>query len=330
MRNAWIKLLFNIGLVVLFFGLGACSDEPQIDLNEIGIDTELKRFDQAFFESDTANFEQALKDLERDYLPFFSSKAEFVFWENQRRDPLQLELYSKVKSVFGDMSAYEQALNDVVKRYYYYFGEQDSLKVYSYISRLDFNFPIVLSPPYLFVATDMYLGEPGKEFYASLPQYLQFERQEHFLLRDIAYALALNQVKSPEDPASLLEQMIYHGKVLYTAKRLYPAMDEAQLLKYPESKLRFSEEHEKEMWVYFIENELLFKSSQELSRRFLDVAPFSKFRTDIDQETPGRIGRWFGYKIVKAYAEEAPIENWQELLAEDDARKILKLSGYKP
>ncbi|MGB0979177.1 MAG: gliding motility protein, GldB, partial [Croceimicrobium sp.] len=101
-------------------------------------------------------------------------------------------------------------------------------------------------------------------------------------------------------------------------------------LVYPPDKYRFSQEHEKDMWVYFIENQLLFKTDQDLQRRFIEVAPFSKFRTKTDPETPGRIGRWFGYRIIDAYLEEYPNLDLKALINEKDARKILKLSAYKP
>ncbi len=331
MRHLRRKLLFNSFIVSIVFVLaGACNPEHDIDLDQIPIETKLQRFDLAFFETDTTDFESELQKLQAQYPPFFSSKSELIFWENQRRDPLQLELFEKVQAVFGDMAAYELELSNILKRYYYYFGIEDSIKAYSYISRLDFNFPVVFAPPYLFLATDLYLGEPGQKFYAPLPQYLQFERQPSFLLRDAAYALAESKVPKPAEPQSFLDAMLYHGKLLWLTERLIPSIIEAGLLKYPQAKFDFSLAHEKEMWVYFIENELLFKSDQETQRRFLEVAPFSKFRTQIDQETPGRIGQWFGYKVFSEYAASADDISLNALLREMDSRKVLKLSGYKP
>lgn len=331
MRHLQGKLLFNSFLLInVLFVFAACSREADVDIDQIPIDTELKRFDLAFFETDTQNFEAELEGLKEDFSPFFSSKSELIFWENQRRDPLQLELYQKVKELFGDIEPYEQELSNILKRFYYYFGLKDTVKAYTYISRLDFNFPVVFSPPFLFLATDLYLGETAQKFYEPLPQYLQFERQASFLLRDAAYAVAESVVPKPADPPSLLDGMIYHGKVLWLCQRLYPSMEESTLLKFPSAKYDFSVAHEKDMWVYFIENELLFKANQELHRRFLEVAPFSKFRTQIDPETPGRIGQWYGYKIFSSYAEELSGSDMKILLQEMDSRKVLKLSGYKP
>lgn len=331
MRHLKGRLFFNsLLLIIVLFVFNACKGEVDLDLDQIPIESKLQRFDLAFFESDTNQFEAELERLREQYPPFFSSKSEAIFWQNQRRDPLQLELHEQVQKVFGNMEPYEAELSNILKRYYYYFGVRDTVEAYAYISRLDFNFPVVFSPPYLFLATDLYLGESAQKYYEVLPQYLQFERQASFLLRDAAYAIAERMVPKPQDPIKLLDGMIYHGKVLWLTKKLYPALEEATLMKYPRPKFDFSVEHEKEMWVYFIENELLFKADQELQRRFLEVAPFSKFRTQIDQETPGKIGHWFGYKIFSAYAEEAEALDLKTLLQEMDGRKVLKLSGYKP
>lgn len=330
MRHPNRKLLFNIFITIVVLNMAACQNEEKVPLDEIPLETSIERFDRAFFEADTNRLEAEIARLEQEYPPFFSAETELIFWRNQRRDPLQNELYELSEEVFGEMLPYQKALDHIIKRYYYYFGVKDTLAAYAYISRLDFNFPTIFAPPYLFMASDLYLGKAGEKYYQALPQYLQYERQPQFLLRDVAYALAQYQVPPVQDPASFLENMIYHGKILWLAKSLYPQLDEATLLKYPPKKLKFAEAHEKEMWVYFIENELLFKSDQNVERRFLEVAPFSKFRTKIDQETPGRIGRWFGYKIFSAYAQEAKDQDMLQLLQERDARKVLKLSGYKP
>ncbi len=320
-------LLYTILFTVV---MGACEPEFEVDLDQIPIETELKRFDQAFYTIDSINFEQSLIQLQRDFPPFFTAKSEPIFWFNQRWDPQNLELHKQVKVEFGEMETLETELSDLLKRYYYYFGTQDTIQAFTYISRLDYNFPIVFSPPYLFVGLDLYLGERGEEFYQVLPQYLQYHRQKAFLIRDVAYGIAQSKVPPLKEPVSLLDAMIYHGKILKIAERLMEKVPESTLMVFPEQKFEFCLNNEKDMWIYFIENQLLFKTDQDLQRRFIDVAPFSKFRTQIDAETPGRVGRWFGYRIVDTYLQDNPDLEIEDLLRETDSRKILKLSGYKP
>lgn len=310
--------------------LVSCDENESVDLNQIPLDTKLQRFETAFFRADSNDFEQMIKDLEQDFPPFFASETEAIFWKNQRRDPLQIELFGKITTQFGDLEKFEKNLSEVVKRYYYYFGAEDTLQVYSYISRLDFDYPIVYAKPYLFVGLDLYLGEAGKSFYQTLPEYLQYPRQSAFMLRDIAFSLAREEVPVPEEPVSLLDAMVYYGKVLKITEMLLGEVEQSTLLVFPPVKYDFCLAHEKQMWVYFIENEMLFKSDLDLQRRFIELGPFSKFRTQTDPQTPGRIGWWYGYKIVDAFLQQNDEVDIETLIRENDARKILKLSSYKP
>ena len=58
-------------------------------------------------------------------------------------------------------------------------------------------------------------------------------------------------------------------------------------------------------------------------------APFSKFYLEIDNESPGRVGAWIGWQIVRSYAENHPDVKLQDLLALD-AKTLFEQSKYKP
>ena len=327
MKRNFKFLLYTI----LFIGLVlSCNSAQEVDLDEVPIETELRRFDQAFYQWDTADMEDGLSLLQKEFPPFFSAKTEPIFWRNQRVDAQNVQLYNLADKVFGSKGSGLSELNNIVKRYYYYFGLIDTLQVYTYISGLDFNYPVVFSSPYIFIGLDLYLGKPAEKFYQSLPQYLQYSRQAAFLSRDVAYALSKEKVPPPQEPVSLLDAMVYYGKVLKLTEMLVGQISESDLMVYPREKHEFTRVHEKDMWVYFIENKLLFKSDQDLQRRFIEVAPFSKFRTELDAQTPGRVGHWFGYRIINSYLEAYPEANLDAWLRETDSRKLLKLSGYKP
>jgi hypothetical protein len=47
------------------------------------------------------------------------------------------------------------------------------------------------------------------------------------------------------------------------------------------------------------------------------------------KESPGNLGQWIGYRIVKSYMEKQP-DNLMALMNENDYKKILHDSGYKP
>ena len=57
-------------------------------------------------------------------------------------------------------------------------------------------------------------------------------------------------------------------------------------------------------------------------------APFSKFYLEIDNDSPGRIGQWIGWQIVKSYKDEFPDSKLQEILSMP-SQDLFNKSKYK-
>lgn len=320
----------------LFSSLAYClaSCDPglkEANIKDIAIETHFHRFDSAFFTLDTLDFLKNLNFLKSEYSPFFSSGGTLDFWKYQRNDPLQISLSNQVEIAFSPFRSYNDQLNQAMKHFYYYFPDQKPIQFYSYISNLDFNLPILFadSSNFCFAGTDLYLGAKSK-YYNSIPSYLAFHRQPKFLIRDCLEAIVQTKLKSANESLPLLNQMIYHGKILYSLQRFQPDLEEMLIIKYASEKMDFCHKNEKSIWAYFVENELLFSTKSDNYRKFIQVAPFSKFGMKFDSQSPGRIGQWIGLQIVKSYMLKNKNITLQELLKERDARKILKLSGYKP
>ena len=123
--------------------------------------------------------------------------------------------------------------------------------------------------------------------------------------------------------------MVYEGKKLYLEHLLLPKRPLSDLLRYNTKKYDWAEANESEIWRYFIEKELLYQTDKKLLTRFIYPAPFSKFYLELDNESPGQIGRYIGLKIVEAYAEKHKDEPVAKLLAMKPD-ELFKLSQYKP
>jgi len=50
----------------------------------------------------------------------------------------------------------------------------------------------------------------------------------------------------------------------------------------------------------------------------------------LTEESPGEVGNWMGWQIVKSYMNRHPETTLQELVALDDMQEILSKSRYKP
>jgi uncharacterized protein YjaZ len=58
------------------------------------------------------------------------------------------------------------------------------------------------------------------------------------------------------------------------------------------------------------------------------MAPFSKFYLEIDNESPGRVGQWIGWQIVRSFMENNKV-SMQEMI-KMDAKELFEKSKYKP
>lgn len=107
-----------------------------------------------------------------------------------------------------------------------------------------------------------------------------------------------------------------------------PLAPDSVKIGYREDQLEWARANEGQIWRYFIERELLYSTDGELGPRFLDPAPFSKFRLQLDNESPGRIGRYMGWQVVRSFMEQNP-EGLEEMLALP-GEALFRKSNYKP
>ncbi len=326
MQQILFKKLRFILITLLVVG---CNLSSFPDTTNVKVNTKFKRFDEAFFTTDTSEikFYKQLDALKKNYPHFFMSNETDRFFYLQRNSELPQKLYAEVKGKLGEMDLLNENLNTAFKFYYYYYGTEKTITPYTYISNLDFDYPIILADTVIFVASDMYLGATNP-FYQSIPNYQASYRQPAFMVRDIMEALALSHIKKSEKER-LLDDMVFNGKLMYFVAQMMPDAPVEIITKYSDKHLKFAATNEKSIWSYFIENNLLFDTSMETKRRFIALAPFSKFYTKLDNESPGMIGKWVGYQIVKGYMENSEA-TLHELMQETDADKILRKSNYKP
>jgi uncharacterized protein YjaZ len=127
---------------------------------------------------------------------------------------------------------------------------------------------------------------------------------------------------------NLLSQMIYEGKKLYLKDLLLPEISDAEKIGYTPEQIIWCQENESYMWRHFMQEQLLYSTDSKLTSRFINTAPFSKFYLEIDNESPGRVGTWVGWQIVRSYMNNNDV-NLQQLLQMDPI-EIFQNSKYKP
>lgn len=319
---------YGVLFVFLIIGLFAGCSEKQRSGQWQEPDHQVHRFDRFLFACDAAVVSQNLRDSAALYFPFVEN-GDSAFWFKQRSDSLLNALHKDLTSKEEAIRSALGSCRKVLGHSAYHFPGQTPTRSFTYISPLDFDYPLFLSDSLVFIALDQYLG-PNSPFYASQPSYLLRGRSMEFMALDLAEALAQRALSSaPSEGTDLLSAMLNEGKVLYLTHLLSPEREPHELLRYTKEEWAFCTANEASIWAYLIEQGALFSSNADWKRRLLLPAPFSKFRLPIDTQTPGRIGRWIGWQIVEKRMQQGDLDV-NELIRYGNAKDLLRTSKYKP
>lgn len=316
----WVKPIFMLLSVLgLFF---SCNNSDKIaeEIAKIPVDLKISRFDREFATSG------------KEGLPVLRNKYPYLFpapdsvWIAKMEDSLQIELFQEVGNAFRSFKDEENDLVQLFKHVKYYFPEYKVPKIITVTNDVDYNNRIIMTDSILFVSLDNYLGAEHK-YYGGFQRYIAQTLDRNYLVSDVASAFAKQVVPRPRD-RSFLARMVYFGKELYVKDKLLPTLEERKRIGYSQEDLDWAYANEEPMWRNFIENEYLYSTDNKLNQRFLDPAPFSKFGLELDNESPGRLGRFVGWQIVRSFMENNKV-NLKQLMTMP-AEEIFKKSNYKP
>ncbi len=310
-------------LFIFFIAFTACEKKTATEkaIENIPVKLEVDRFDKKFFESKPEN----LQDLKNQY-PFFFPGNDDNMWRERITDPQWRELYTEVEKKYDNFDKEASDIEELVKHIKHYFPNLNSNpKIITIIGDMDSDMKAIYTDSLLIVSLELYLGKEHK-FY-EYPAYIKKNFEATQITSDLAQDFAERHIAPPRDK-TLLSQMIYNGKILYLKDLLIPSNSDAQKIGYTPEEIFWAEENENYMWRYFIDNKLLFDTSSKLANRFINPAPFSKFYLEIDNESPGSIGRWIGWQIVRSYAKNNEVS--LEALLQTDSKELFDKSKYKP
>ena len=160
-----------------------------------------------------------------------------------------------------------------------------------------------------------------------ISQYIKENNTQQHLIVDVAEAIIERQIPNSKD-RSFVGKMIYEGKKMYLLDMYLPSVKDKEKIGYEDDKFNWVLSNEEQIWLYFIEKKLLFSTDTKLNKRFLETAPFSKFYMEHDNLSPGSVGVWVGWQIVRSYMKHNDV-SLQELLKINDL-DLFNKSKYKP
>jgi gliding motility-associated lipoprotein GldB len=313
-----------IVLFTLVFVIASCEKKSKVEkaVEEIPVEVKVERFDKAFFESKPED----LANLKAEYPFFFPEGNDDNVWIEKMQNKDWRALYGEVQKKYGDFSKQTSEIEELFKHIKYYFPTVITPTIYTVIGEMDYTNKAIYANDKLIIALELYLGKEH-EFY-TFPEYLEQNFEERQMMPDVVSSFAMRTIPVPTEK-SLLSEMIYYGKELYLKDILLPTYTDAERIGYSPEQIEWSQENESYIWRFFIEENLLYSSDSKLGNRFINLAPFSKFYLEIDNESPGRIGQWIGWQIVRSYMENNPKTAIIDLF-KMDANEIFEKSRYKP
>lgn len=311
-------------LILFLWGFQSCKEAPEklVDTSHIEVSVNVDRFEQKFYAAD----EGSLPKLKKEYPYLFPIQTPDSVWLHKIKDPDERYLVAKVDSVYPDFESEKEEIEQLFKNITYYYPNFEAPKIVSLITKVDYESKVIYADSLLLFSIDMYLGA-GDDVYQDFPAYLSQNFKKERLTVDFAEAIATGVFRK-QNKRQFIDIIVQEGKLLYLLELWNSWKEEHLIIGYTEQEMSWAHENEIEIWKYFIENKLLYQNDPDLRSRFVSNAPFSKFYMDIDKESPGKIGAWVGWQIVRSYMQNNNVP-LHELLKKNEA-EIFENSKYKP
>jgi len=325
-------------LTALLIIISSCSDN-KLNVNiEEHINTNVLRFDRDLMQIDTARITQGIDKLSLKYPFFFPAYAYGVlgigtremsdFESNLKRfvsNKITIDVSKEIQKKYNDVSDIKSEIDEALSYYHYYFP--DELIPNLIFIQSGFNQRVVVDSSFVGIALDMCLGADN-DFYTqlALPKYLKQNLTRELIVVDVMKAMTWS-VFTFEGENNIASNMIYEGKIQYFLDAVLPNISDARKMAYSEAQIRWVVANEDKVWDAIIQEEMLYRSEQMEIKNMMSNAPFTQ---PFGNKSPGRIGVWLGWQIVKSYMEEHPEISVQELMLNKDYVDILNESNYTP
>lgn len=338
--NVKLKQIYLIFLFALAFI--SCKQSNRPDVSNINLEVKIERFDKELFSLKAKDPVQTNNFLLNKYGFFYDDYIHKMIgspeYSNEEvlatlfKDQAYTDLTKEVDSVYPNLKAQEEALTETFKYIKYYYPRAKLPRLISFVSGFAYQMPV--GDNYLGIGLDMFLGKDSKFYKAivqSVPLYLSRRFTPEYIVPRVAETYAHEELfREPDENRTLLSKMVFQGKILYFLDQVLPEnIADSTKIGYSSAQLEWAKNFEGDIWAYFLENNYLFETDYQKIQVFLSEGPFTPGLGE-DRNSAPKLGVWAGWQIVRKYMEENPKVTLQQLMADNDAQKILNQSRYKP
>ncbi len=342
------KIIFILAMVVC---IAACKDNKNIpSTSHINIETTVERFDNDFFGIDTVSLEAGLQQLQQKYPALLGPYLQNIVGIEEPEGlktfyRLYKPIYDSSQKIYKNFSNIHSSIVDALKLAKYYFPEYEvPQKIYPIIgpmnSREDLArmgngeyTPNFIGPGFMGISLQFYLGKNFSlyqdEFFVNnvVPQFRSVRFAKEYIPADVMKLVVDDIFPDNSKTKPLIEQMIERGKHWWLLDKFLPTQHDSLKTGYSGLQLAWCQQNEGLIWSYIVKNENLYSNDPFTIQTYLGEAPFTQ---GFSQElSPGNLGSWIGWQIVKKYAEKKK-EISPTALMQANAKEILEEAKYKP
>jgi hypothetical protein len=333
-------------ITVLAILLISCKqDRLDVDVSAITVpQVKILHYEKDFFAIDTGRIAVSLASLRKRYGDFSDGFINNIICR-QALDSFNRDLAIRDFLLDKDMrdvneecqklfpvehfTQMENEITDAYKHFRYYFPKR-KLPNAVYTDMAGFSNNILNISGSYGISLEFYLGQENI-FYDALqdlwPAYRRRVSTKEYMTSNFIKAWMMNEFPYTPEPNTLINKMVYEGKILYLEKALLRNTPDSIIIGCSQKKLDWSEANEAKMWATLIEQKKLYSGNEEDLNHYTEDGAYTP---GFPRESPGKAGNWIGLRIVETFMDKNPTVTLEQLMQIKDGQAILIRSKYKP
>ena len=334
-----ITTLFFL-IVILVVG---CTNNEGPDVSKIKVDIPIERFDKSFFSLDTNNIAAGLNALMKRYPDFYTDFMRQILGvsgsdtNKVTHDISKIfirgysSVYQSLAQQYSDVNWLQKDIQKAFQYVKYYFPDYKTSKIILFMGPLD-------APGVALTGSGIAVGLHqfgGKDFppYQSMeaqqlfPAYISRRFEPQYIVVNCMKAVIEDIYPDRSGVKGLVEQMIEKGKQWWLLDKFLPTTPDSLKTGFTKQQLKWCESNEGLVWNDIITTQKdIYTKDPMAVQNYLGEAPFTQ---SLGPSSPGNVGQWIGWQIVKKYTDKNSSMSVSDVL-KTDARKILEEAKYKP
>ncbi len=335
-----IMTKFNRSIILLLFALlllQSCDNNalkgPKINESLLKKqDVKIHRYGKALFETDTTDFLNEIHEIQNEFSLFLGNNIDapevLAPLYEYVTDTQLIAISTAAMELFPDLVNEESQLSDAFSRYHYFFPNKKIPVVYTYISDLYYETPVIFDDSVVIIALDVYLGEGFLKYRSlGLPHYKIRCMTRDNIVIDVMKAMYMSELAPHDKQKTMIERMVAGGKLLYYLDAVLPTIPDNLKICYNSEQMKWVEENKANVWAFFVKNKLFYSADYKIQTKLIQDGPFT---SGFPNDSPPRLGIWLGWQIVRKYMANHTEISLESLIQNSDAQSIFNKSGYKP